>query len=401
MASKTEVTNVKNLIPDSNSFVKKTDYATEITSIKNDYVPNAALISQLNDLKSQNIADEVKKVDDKVTKNSTDTLGFKSRLKQKEDTLNDLEREASFFRGNYYFNQQSCLIYETKTYTFKQTAAGITHWKSTGIDNYSLNTDIRGLANTSGVYAKVVSRGSRMNIKFSGNYVKENKSIYPVKSVVKIYIVYSLDTISNTMNTDFTAQNCLFGAVKITEDPSDSEHNKYVGYGICFDEGGSFSFGNIVNGKDVIIFGAVMSFSSHARNRQNEIYVLGKDFIQGLTTVGLTSGGTTIYAEKIYKHNFTEPSKNFVLSLHYNGYDSYLFVNGGEELKLKAKTFSDKINGEIFCIGNLNSDWSSANSTKTGFYGKFYDFTVDYSPVNSVGTIYDIHRYLMKKHGIV
>ena len=62
------------------------------------------MASQLNDLKSEHIVDEVKKVDDKVTKNSTDILGFESRLKQKEDTLNDLEREGSFFKGNYYFN---------------------------------------------------------------------------------------------------------------------------------------------------------------------------------------------------------------------------------------------------------------------------------------------------------
>ena len=76
---------------------KKSDYAIEISSIKNDYVTNAALASQLNDLKSTHIADEVKKIDDKTKKNSTDILGFESRLKQKEDTLNDLKREASFF----------------------------------------------------------------------------------------------------------------------------------------------------------------------------------------------------------------------------------------------------------------------------------------------------------------
>ena len=58
-----------------------------------------------------------------------------------------------------------------------------------------------------------------------------------------------------------------------------------------------------------------MSFSSHERNRQNEIYVLGKEFIQGVTTVGptalsgRTSKGTTIYAEKMYKHNFTKPNE--------------------------------------------------------------------------------------------
>ena len=106
----------------------------------------------MNDLKSQYIADEVKKVDDKVAKNSTDILGFESRLTQKEDTLNDLKREASFFRGNYYFNQQSYLIYEPRPFSFKQTSSGITHWKSTGIDNYSLKADLRGVANTSCVY---------------------------------------------------------------------------------------------------------------------------------------------------------------------------------------------------------------------------------------------------------
>ena len=132
--------------------LKKTDYATEISGIKNDYVTNAGLTSQMNDLKSQYIADEVKKVDDKVAKNSTDILGFESRLKQKEDTLNDLKREASFFRGNYYFNQQSYLIYEPRPFSFKQTSSGITHWKSTGIDNYSLKADLRGVANTSCVY---------------------------------------------------------------------------------------------------------------------------------------------------------------------------------------------------------------------------------------------------------
>ena len=206
-------------------------------------------------------------------------MGFASRLKQKEDTLNDLERAASFFRENYYFNQQSYLIYEPKIFSFKQTSAGITHWKSTEIDNYSLKADLRGAANTSGIYPKVFE-GIRMRVNFSGNYVKGNKSIYPVKSVVNIYIVYELDTIKSTRNTDFTIQNPLFGAVKITEDPSEFDHKKYVGHGICFDEGSNFSFGNIVNGKNVVIFGADMSFSSHERNRSNEVYMLGKDFIQ-------------------------------------------------------------------------------------------------------------------------
>ena len=55
----------------------------------------------------------------------------------------------------------------------------------------------------------------------------------------------------------------------------------------------------------------------------------------------------------------------------------------------------------IMCLGNLSSDWSSINSTNTGLYGSVYDFAVDYSSVDGVGTIYDIHRYLMKKHNII
>ena len=146
---------------------------------------------------------------------------------------------------------------------------------------------------TSNKYPKLIKGQS---VKFSGNYVKENKSIYPVKSVINIYCVYSLDTVNNTTNTDFTTQNCLFGAVKLTKDVNTSNY-QYKGYGICFDEGSQFSIGNIVKGRNVIIFGCDLSSSSHSANKTNNIYVLGKDFIQGITT---------IYAEKIYQTNFIE-----------------------------------------------------------------------------------------------
>ena len=51
---------------DLTDYAKKADLATDITTIKNNYVTNASLTSQLNDLKSQHITDEVKKVEDKV-----------------------------------------------------------------------------------------------------------------------------------------------------------------------------------------------------------------------------------------------------------------------------------------------------------------------------------------------
>ena len=62
-----------------------------------------------------------------------------------------------------------------------------------------------------------------------------------------------------------------------------------------------------------------MSFSKHANNKANKIYVMGKDYITKIND-------TTIYAEKMFYRNFTEPDKKFILSLHYNGDNSYLFV---------------------------------------------------------------------------
>ena len=118
---------------------------------------------------------------------------------------------------------------------------------------------------------------------------------------------------------------------------------------------------------------------------------MGKDFIQGIN-------GKTIYAEGLYKTNFTKPNKKFVLSLHYNGNDSYLFVNGVQQLKFKsAITHADR---NLLCLGNFSSDWSLTSLTQTSMFGDVYDFAVDYVKINGAKTIYDIHRYLMTTHNI-
>ena len=281
----------------------------------------------------------------------------------------------------------------------------ITFWLSTGIHIDSKNTDLFSVNNSSNNSPALLNQNNRLGVTFSGNYMKQNKLGYAHGTVVNIYIVYEFKN-RRINNPDFTVANDLFGAVEIIKD-TDTSHYKYSGYGICFDAESDFSFGNIVNRKNVIFFGADMSFSSrsHERNRQNEIYVLGKDFIQGVTTVGptaltgKTSKGTTIYAEDIYKHNFTEPDKKFVLSLYYNGDDCYLFANGNKELKSNsAINYKDR---NLLCLGNISSDWSLTNSTKTGLYGNAYDLAVDYLPLSGVKTIYDIQRYLMKQHDIV
>ena len=172
------------------------------------------------------------------------------------------------------------------------------------------------------------------------------------KNVINIYIVYKLDPLASTRDKSYTIQNALFGAMQITKNATDYGKNNYKGYGICFDERSEFGHtitegghAHATEARNVLIFGADMSFSVHATNRANHIYLMGTRLTQGINN-------TTIYAEKNFYRNFTDFGKKFVLSLHYNGDDSYLFSNGRQELKFKVKT--DQLVKEKLCKGNLS-----------------------------------------------
>ena len=96
----------------------------------------------------------------------------------------------------------------------------------------------------------------------------------------------------------------------------------------------------------------------------------------------------------MYSINFTVIRKNFCLSLHYNGANSYLFLNGTEIIKFKAKDF--EIVAAPLCLGSISKDWSVDNLKRTGFNGYVYDFSIDYDAI-AVDDILDIHKYLMQK----
>ena len=134
-----------------------------------------------------------------------------------------------------------------------------------------------------------------------------------------------------------------------------------------------------------------MSFNVHKTNRANHMHLRGTGLTQGIND-------TTIYAEKNFYRNFTDPGKIFVPSLHYNGDNSYFFVNGRQELKFKCKR--DQLVKEKLCIRNLSDQWTMSESEKTGLYGKIYDFVVDYEQISGVKAIYDMHMYLTIKHNI-
>ena len=208
----------------------------------------------------------------------------------------------------------------------------------------------------------------RINVYLSGNHFRQNSDIFPnINNAINIYCVCKLDPIASTRDTIYTIQNALFGAVQITKNATDYDKNNYKGYGICFDERSQFghtitenSRAHTINGRNVLIFGADMSFSTHATNKANHIYLMGDGLTQGIND-------TTLYAEKNYWRNFTDPGKKFVLSLHYNYNDSYLFVNGRQELKFKCKT--DQLIKEKMCLGDLSNQWTTSESEKTGLYG--------------------------------
>ena len=134
-----------------------------------------------------------------------------------------------------------------------------------------------------------------------------------------------------------------------------------------------------------------MSSSVHVDNKEKEILILGKGATQGLGEHSLT-------AEKMYSVNFTDNGDKYCLSLHYNEANSYLFVNGKEIIKFKAK--DSEIAATPLCLGNISKDWSVDNMKDTGLNGYVYDFSVDYD-ATAVDGIKDIHKYLMKNNNII
>ena len=110
--AKSAVTKANTIRSNLTDYAKKADVATDITTIKNDYVSNASLTSTLNDLKSQHIATEVTGIDNKTKTNASDILALENKLKQKEDTINENERGLSFNRGFFFYKDQSYLTYE-------------------------------------------------------------------------------------------------------------------------------------------------------------------------------------------------------------------------------------------------------------------------------------------------
>ena len=148
----------------------------------------------------------------------------------------------------------------------------------------------------------------RPRVYLEGNYFKQNGIKTSNINIINIYCVYELKEVTSSRNNEFTIQNALFGVVKITKN-TDISKNKYEGYGICFygsktfthtQKEGNSSYSTLA--RNVIIFGADMSVSKHAKIKANNIYVMGKDHIQKVND-------TTIYAEKKFSYKLYKNRK--------------------------------------------------------------------------------------------
>ena len=194
---------------------------------------------------------------------------------------------------------QSYLKYECKagSFGFALNSKNIAEWKSTRIYNHSSKSSMNAVTNGKTDLPNFKNDG-RMHVHLNGNDFQQTVAGIPNnKNVINIYCVYKLDPIASTRDTSYTIQDALFGAMQITKNATDYDKNNYKGYGICFDE--RSQFGHTItengvthasNGRNVLIFGADMSFSVHTTNKANHIYLMGDGLMQGIND-------TTIYAD--------------------------------------------------------------------------------------------------------
>ena len=131
-----------------------------------------------------------------------------------------------------------------------------------------------------------------------------------------------------------------------------------------------------------------MSSTVHVDNQRKVILILGIEPTQGLDDTKLT-------AEAKYPINFTKSNERFVLSLHYNGNNSFLFVHATKMYQFKAK--DSEIKKYSLCLGNVSKDFTINNmkKKKNRIKGNCKFFSVDFRSTNT-DEILDFYEYLMK-----
>ena len=377
----TKITEIEDKIHDTSSFVKKTDYNTKITEIEEKIADTSNLATKTALTTLEN---KIPNISNLATKTALNTVENKipdiNSLVKKIDynieiggiklNINKLQvHDLSYFKGKQYFDEGSgkhnYLVFLPMRKYFKlNSVAGVTDyvlsWQSKGLSNASIKPPT---TSNNSLNPRLSYYGTKVKVQFKKSCLKQSNNIFTHKNIVNTYIVYELPACSSH-TSDPIIKSCLFGAVTLTKN-ADIEKYKYSGYGIGFNRRSSFSFPRGGFGQNVLIFGADMSSSIHIDSKKKDILVLGRGPMQGLEI--------TLTAAKKYSINSTVTKNKFCLSLHYNEANIYLFVNGTEICKFKAK--DSEIVASPLCLRNISKDWSTDNIKETGLASYVYDFS--------------------------
>ena len=314
------------------------------------------------------IANFVKKTDfDNKLKDVTSSKNKLNELTKKiiaistKGLTKDLINKFSILNGAKYFSLRVFQDYLVSIPTNKYIkcftgTARIESWKSNGMLEESIENITKSDSNIAPTF---VDHHVLPDLNFNGQYlIKNNISIH--KNLINLYISYKLRSQLRNLNTDFTLGSSLFGSVKLTEN-ADLDQYWYTGYGIGFGSRSEFLFTDGSYRKNVIIFGADISPSVHVDDKGKDILILHEGPTNRLDD-------TTLTAEAKYPINFTQSGKRFVLSLHYNGSNSFLFVNATKVNQFKTK--DSEIKDYSLCLGNVSKDFTINNlKEKTGLKG--------------------------------
>ena len=83
--------------------------------------------------------------------------------------------------------------------------------------------------------------------------------------------------------------------------------------------------------------------------------------------------------------------------MHYNGSNSFLFINATKKYLVKAK--DSEIKKYLLSLRNILKDFTGTNMKKPGLNGYVYEFSVDYNIIDTSNVI-NVHKFLTKKHNI-
>ena len=195
--AKSANTKANTIRSDLTGYAKKAEVATDITAIKNDYVTNTSLTSQLNNLKSQHIATEVTGIYNKTKKRTSDILALKNELEKKEYAISENEIVISIFRGFFSYLQQNNLVYECKVNSFILNNKKISKWESTGVLNRSDYYSMNGIKDTKNE-TPILKNNGKTYVYLKGSHFQQNDVLTSNNdhvindNVVHIYIVYKL-----------------------------------------------------------------------------------------------------------------------------------------------------------------------------------------------------------------